>query len=105
MPNWCNNSITIKGSIESIKQLWENATAEGSGLLNAIAPMPKELEGTTAPSSDGSMTWYSWRVNNWGTKWEVDTEGLEFIDHEDGTAEISGYFDSAWAPPIDAYNT
>jgi hypothetical protein len=105
MPNWCNNSITIKGCTENIKQLWEEATAKGSGLLNAIAPMPKELEDTTAPSTDGSMTWYSWRVNNWGTKWEVDTEGLEFIDHEDGTAEISGYFDSAWGPPINAFNT
>jgi hypothetical protein len=44
-------------------------------------------------------------VNNWGTKWDVSDEGLEFIDNEDGTASIDGYFDSAWAPPIEAYNT
>jgi hypothetical protein len=41
--------------------------------------------------------------NRWGTKWDVDTEGLEFTDNGDGTAEISGYFDSAWSPPIEAY--
>ena len=102
MPNWCNNSITIKGSTETIKQLWEDANQEGSGLLNAMVPMPKELEGTTAPS-DGP-NWYDWAVSNWGTKWDVSTEGLEFTDNSDGTAEITGWFESAWAPPIEAYN-
>ena len=104
MPNWCNNSITIKGSTETIKTLWEEATAEDGGLLNAMVPMPVELEGTTAPSEDG-VDWYSWRVSNWGTKWDVSLEGLGFTDNGDGTATIEGYFDSAWAPPIDAYNT
>ena len=105
MPNWCNNSITIKGSTETIKTLWEEANQEGKdgGLLNAMVPMPKELEGTTAPSD--TPNWYDWCVSNWGTKWDVSTEGLEFTDNGDGTAEIEGYFDSAWAPPIDAYNT
>jgi hypothetical protein len=102
MPNWCNNSITIKGSTETIKTLWEEANQEGSGLLNAMVPMPKELEGTTAPS-DGP-NWYDWCVTNWGTKWDVDTEGLEFTDNGDGTSEITGWFESAWSPPIDAYS-
>ena len=31
-------------------------------------------------------------------------EGLEFTDNGDGTSQISGTFESAWAPPIDAYN-
>jgi hypothetical protein len=109
MPNWCNNSITISGPTETIKQLWEDAHADMGkdterGLLDAMAPMPQELQGTTAPSESGE-DWYNWRVNNWGTKWDVSDEGLEFIDNGDGTAEISGWFDSAWAPPIEAYNT
>jgi len=104
MPNWCNNSITISGPTETIKQLWDDAQTahEGEfGLLSAIAPMPKELEGTTAPSD--SPNWYDWRVSNWGTKWDINGEGLEFVDNEDGTAYISGWFDSAWSPPIGAY--
>ena len=68
-----------------------------------MVPMPKELEGTTAPS-DGD-NWYGWRVNNWGTKWDITDEGLEYIDNGDGTSVIQGWFDSAWAPPIEAYNT
>ena len=111
MPNWCNNSITIQGSTDTLKPIWEET--QKTGLLNAIRPMPNELEGTTSPSPkegepqplvDGHDNWYSWRVENWGTKWDVDSEGLEFEDNGDGTATIMGWFDSAWAPPIEAYN-
>ena len=102
MPNWCNNSLTIKGSTESLKDLWESAQA-AEGLLQAIKPMPEELNDTEG-LSDGP-NWYQWRVDNWGTKWDVTLEGLEFTDFGDGTAEISGWFDSAWSPPIDAMNT
>ena len=120
MPNWCNNSITIKGSTETIKQLWEDANQEGEdgGLLNAMVPMPEILRDTTSPTPDnidsvqrevmiaqtGHTNWYDWCVSNWGTKWDVSTEGLEFTDNGDGTAEITGWFDSAWSPPIDAYS-
>ena len=100
MPNWCNNNFAITGSTESIQDLWESAQA-AQGLLQAIMPMPKELEGTTSPGD--SPNWYNWRVDNWGTKWDVDLDGLEFTDNGDGTASISGWFDSAWAPPIGAY--
>lgn len=114
MPNWCNNTLSIQGPTDTLKPLWEEANREGSGLLNAMKPMPAELEGTTSPAPkegtpqplvDGFNNWYDWRVQNWGTKWDVDTEGLEFKDNGDGTASIVGWFDSAWAPPIEAYNT
>jgi len=115
MPNWCNNNISISGPIETIKQLWEEANQEGEdgGLLNAMVPMPKELRETTKGSGDelqtekydGFTNWYDWSVARWGTKWDVSTEGLEFTDNGDGTATIEGWFDSAWAPPIEAYNT
>ena len=120
MPNWCNNSINISGSTETIRTLWDEANREGSGLLNAMKPMPKELDGTTSPTPqegqagykgpqpkiDGFDNWYDWRVQNWGTKWDIDPgEGLEFTDNGDGTAQISGWFESAWAPPIQAYDT
>jgi hypothetical protein len=106
MPNWCNNSITITGSTQTIKTLWEEAhsAADGEfGLLNAMYPMPQELKDTTAPSADGSMDWYAWRTSEWGTKWDVSDEGLEFEDNGDGTASITGWFDSAWAPPVGAF--
>ena len=112
MPNWCNNSIDITGPTETIKQLWEDANADDTyGLLNAIKPIPQALRDTVKGTGeelqevwvDGCNNWYDWCVSNWGTKWDVSDEGLEFIDNGDGTAAITGYFDSAWAPPISAY--
>ena len=112
MPNWCNNTITIQGPTDTLKPLRDEA--KSTGLLNAIKPMPEALENTTSPAPregtpqplvDGYDNWYDWRVANWGCKWDVDTEGLEYVDNGDGTASIAGWFDSPWGPPIEAYNT
>jgi hypothetical protein len=104
MPNWCSNSITISGPTETIKQLWDDAhVGEDFGLLQAMVPMPKQLEGTTAPAD--TPNWYDWCVTNWGTKWDISDEGLEYVDNKDGTSHITGWFDSAWAPPVTAYDT
>ena len=106
MPNWCSNSITISGSTDTIKQLWDDAhVGDDFGLLNAMVPMPKELDGTTKGTDGDAVNWYDWRVTNWGTKWDITDEGLEYVDNGDGTSVIQGWFDSAWAPPIEAYNT
>jgi hypothetical protein len=98
MPNWCNNSITISGPTAKIKALWDEANTkpeEGeAGLLHAMVPMPSVGD-----------DWYSWRVNSWGTKWEIDPEELEYEDNEDGTSTIAGWFESAWSPPTTAYDT
>jgi hypothetical protein len=108
MPNWCNNTITLTGPKDKITALYNKAKKEDA-LLQQLKPMPDALEGTTSPAPkegkvqplvDGFDNWYDWRVQNWGTKWDVDMEGLELSD--DGTT-ISGWFDSAWAPPIHAF--
>jgi hypothetical protein len=112
MPNWCNNNIEITGPADKILALWTAAQAEDGGLLNAMVPMPVELGDTKKGTGDelqtekydGFTNWYDWSVARWGTKWDVDLEGIEYTDNGDGTASISGYFDSAWAPPIEAYN-
>ena len=101
MPNWCNNNITINGDYDTLVQL-KSVVEAGEGLLQAIAPMPKELEGTTAPSDEPN--WYDWCHENWGTKWDPELH-LEFIDNGDGTATITGFFETAWAPPIAAFET
>ena len=90
MPNWCNNSLTIKGDASTLVALKAIIESDGEGLLEAIAPIGE---------------WdYSKAVEKWGTKWDISTEGLEYTDNGDGTAEITGYFDSAWSPPIEAFH-
>ena len=101
MPNWCNNTFKITGPTAKIQALWDQAQKDekdGGGLLQAMHPMPEF-------KNDGDSTmpnWWNWRVSNWGTKWEVSTEGMEFKVEGD-TATLSGWFDSAWAPPVNAF--
>jgi hypothetical protein len=92
MPNWCSNTITIEGPAEKIRALWEAANSkEDSGLLEAMVPIG-EWE-------------YDHAVQNWGTKWDISNEGLEFTDNGNGRAMITGWADSAWAPPVTAFQT
>ena len=117
MPNWCDNQITITGPnsvIDKIEKIVKEEKEE-NGLLNFFHPMPKELEGTTSPSSasdkpqpmiQGFDNWYDWRVENWGTKWELcEFYGVDRQHLNDSLDEstISFAFSSAWAPPIGAY--
>ena len=88
MPNWCSNSLIIRGDVKTLSQL-KPVLEAGEGLLDAIKPIGEWEYGNA--------------VEAWGTKWDVSTEGLQFVDHGDGTAEIEGYFDSAWSPPVEAF--
>lgn len=90
MPNWCSNNFRIVGSTESLKPLWEQIDREEK-FLEVIKPIGEWEYGNA--------------VEAWGTKWDVNTEGMEFTDNGDGTAEISGFFDSAWSPPVEAFQT
>ena len=119
MPNWCDNQITITGPnsvIDKIEQITKEEDNQ-NGLLNFFHPMPKELDGTTSPSSsadkpqpmvEGFDCWYDWRCENWGTKWEVcEFYGVDRQHLNDSLDEstISFGFSSAWSPPINAYQT
>jgi hypothetical protein len=48
----------------------------------------------------GYKDWYDWCVNEWGTKWDVGADGFPANDIPGG---LMLSFDSAWAPPIQAY--
>ena len=125
MPNWCDNQITITGPSSVIDKIEKIVNEESNnaenGLLQFFHPMPKALleteAGPTAKTKAekderkarklefGAENWYDWRVNNWGTKWEVnefygvDKQADALIGH----STISFAFSSAWSPPIGAY--
>ncbi len=114
MPNWCENELFLEGPTKWVQDVWTRAhVGENAGLLEALVPMPTALRGTTSPPYpkdsphykpqpyvDGHNNWYDWCVANWGTKWDVDTEGLELTVDGD-RARITGWFNSAWAPPLE----
>ena len=89
MPNWCYNSITISHDDPAmIKRIVEHSKAP----LQELIPCPHDPE-----TSD---KWYDWRIKNWGTKWDIELHSV--YNYDDNT--ISCAFDSAWSPPIEAYN-
>ena len=127
MPNWCDNQVTITGPnsvIDKIEKIVkEESNNAENGLLQFFHPMPKELLDTEAgPIAKtkaeknarqarklefGAENWYDWRVNNWGTKWEVNefygVDRQYLTEQSEGESMISFAFSSAWAPPIGAY--
>jgi len=117
MPNWCNNQITITGPnsvIDKIEKIVDEKQ-ETEGLLQFMYPMPERLKDTTADGSEdkkmikkyGYSDWYGWATNEWGTKWDltefygVDRQYL--TETSEGESTISFAFDSAWSPPVGAY--
>ncbi len=105
MPNWCNN--TMKLSHPDPAMLEKAAAAWNSGeFLSVMVPEPDYPGYKDCEIKPGAMPdWWTWRVKNWGTKWDIGRD--KSLDNH---AEIVGgemfvHFDSAWAPPIEAYDT
>ena len=75
-----------------------------------VAPVPQALLDEWK-TKYGTMGWYDWNINNWGTKWDVCDGWAEATDQTDliaprshvYTVELS--FETAWAPPERAYET
>lgn len=89
MPNWCMNSLTITGDNDKLYAIKE--AADKGEMLQHMVPMPKEYL--------DDQSWYSWRLENWGTKWDI---GEATVELSDGCLYLS--FDTAWGPPTTAYD-
>lgn len=45
-------------------------------------------------------SWWDWRIQNWGTKWEIT---FDWVDEDGDDEVITLSFPSAWSPPVEAY--
>jgi len=87
MPNWCDNTVRIYGPEEKLKRLKQ--WGHDGKLLEAMVPLGE---------------WdYNKSVQEWGTKWDVEFENPDFQQLDDNDWSLTGYFQSAWSPPIEAY--
>lgn len=128
MPNWCNNELTIRHPDPAMLEKALAAWNKGQ-FLQTLIPCPRPLRETQsigyAKTNNpetlvmierqealeainmkhyGFKDWYDWCIKNWGTKWDIgyrDDHG-EKAEIEDGAIQV--VFDSAWSPPVDAYN-
>ena len=94
MPNWNENILNIADcSPELESYLKENGLS-----FEKIKPTPPEL------LDDEKGGWYSWRLENWGTKWDLsEQEQREVADQlisED--CDFQAQFMTAWSPPLEA---
>lgn len=121
MPNWCSNTLTLTHEDPDMIRRAREAFRDGR-LLDEFIPIPQDLKDTTAGAfgdtekqavleaqsaanrdRHGYANWYDFCVNEWGTKWDVggDDDG----DYsEDADHSVTFTFDSAWSPPIAAYD-
>jgi hypothetical protein len=118
MPNWCDNNLYISHPDKKMMKKALNAWNKGK-FLSTLVPEPDYTKVKVKPTFDSShitgtpkpefvdpeQAWWDWRVQNWGTKWDIGWDS-----HQD-KAELSGdhdmfvNFQSAWSPPLDAYAT
>ena len=112
MPNWTSNNVLFVGKESQLKKLQTMLKSDDNEFdFNNVIPMPNELTDTVSGSENakpdwqkkqsqkliskyGADNWYSWSIENWGTKWNaIDTE----VEQRDGT--LIYRFDTAWDAP------
>jgi hypothetical protein len=116
MPNWCNNSVEIYHTDPAMIERVRTAFNKGA-LLQEFIPVPEDLHivaGSVPVEQEaahkakeqanrdthGYANWYDFCVNEWGTKWDIGADGNPAQDIPGG---LMLGFESAWAPPIGAY--
>jgi hypothetical protein len=117
MPNWCNNTVELSHKDPVMMERAVKSFNDGS-FLSEFIPVPTELNIVAGFLGDteeqkalelkqeenlkkfGYSTWYDYCVNEWGTKWDISPYEPVTLG-EDG--RITTSFDSAWSPPIGAY--
>jgi hypothetical protein len=112
MPNWCNNTLTVSGDEKAIKEFRERGKLKNDDVdtqlsLAKFVPEPDYNEVKVKPTFpalvknsgefvEPTQAWWDWRVQNWGTKWDVDA-----WVNEESNDHIVYCFDSAWSPPVE----
>ena len=119
MPNWCSNNLVLTHEDPAMIKRAYDALERGE-FLQEFIPVPQELKDTVSgfhgdPDEQAKLeaqtksnveqfgygNWYDYCVGEWGTKWDVGEQGCSDIHPEGRMLHTS--FDSAWSPPINAY--
>src|SRR5437763_776908 len=100
MPNWAFNYLTISGDVEDMDK-WRIALANDVDLeprltFNKLLPLPEEEKDN----------WYNWRIQNWGTKWDIaEDEDAGKVPDSSSPTEYFYDFETAWSPPAEWLRT
>lgn len=112
MPNWCNNVLTVVGSVDELKEFARYVESDEMVLdFEEIIPEPP-FENICSEGKDRNIAFKEgpgdhhwdyryycdpnhWGMKFWGTKWNLDG----FIRKEIINGDLVYSFDTAWAPP------
>ena len=103
MPNHVTNNVVIQGDETRIRELLaaiqNDEVGVGSISFEKIIPMPDHIHRGDLRMEDflnhGKENWYSWRMANWGTKWDAYSCDLSSYRH----GEWNLQFHTAWSAP------
>ena len=112
MPNWTSNNVLFVGKENQLKKLQTMLKSDDNEFdFNNVIPMPNELSDTVSGSENakpewqkkrsqeliskyGADNWYSWSIENWGTKWNACD-----VTVEQNKNVLNYTFDTAWDAP------
>lgn len=106
MPNHVMNRVVFNGTKDEIAKIFAFIKGENGAIdFNSIIPGPVGIDLTQSMHPEhkdawmwklryGYPSWYEWRLDKWGTKWnayEINTDGASdnFIE-----------FETAWSAPF-----
>jgi len=93
MPNHTDNRVILShADSQKIDDIYNVMNTDDASLLQHIIPMNEAL-------LDGG-DWYEWRLDNWGTKWDIYETHCTRIDAN----TLSMTFYTAWSPPIPIFD-
>jgi hypothetical protein len=118
MPNWCDNTLELTHEnpemMDKAIEGWKTgkffATLHPEPDFTKVKVKPtfdfSGMSGKPQPEFvDPEQAWYDWRLQNWGTKWEITTDEsyIDIQDNEHGKS-IRASFSTAWSPPTELYH-
>lgn len=114
MPNWCENTLSIKGTNEQIVDFNKRYLPNGIFSFENIIPSPQTIEecpedyilhneeeankhcllwDPTQPRN--WFNWYDWNCHYWGCKWDATVVSIEQNEES-----IKIFFETPWSPSI-----
>jgi len=95
MPNHTDNRVILShADSQMIDDIYNVMNTEGTELCHHLIPEPRDDE------NEPTSGWYDWRLENWGTKWDVYETHCTRIDAN--TLNLTFY--TAWSPPIPVFD-
>ena len=95
MPNHTDNRVILShDDSQMIDDIYNVMNTEGTELCHHLIPEPRDDE------NEPTSGWYDWRLDNWGTKWDVYETHCTRIDAN--TLNLNFY--TAWSPPMPVYD-